>query len=692
MSIAKRIAIFVPVLIVAVVLAVALFDWNSLRGSVARSISARIERPVSIGGLHAALFTIHPRVRVTDLRIGNPDWAGGGDMVAIDRLDVQVRWLPLLWGDLVLPRVVAVRPTVRLFRASDGRANWVFGNGRASTETKNSPTRLPVARQLLIESGTLSAEDQIRKLVFQGTVAAEASTQAQNSAFRLNGRGELNRKPFQLTITGGPLVWAESHKPYPFQVQMVASDIRATADGVLPKPLDLGELDVNLSLSGQDLADGYYLTGFALPNTPPYSLSGHLKRTGMTFQVSGVNGTLGGSDIHGTINVKVNAGHPVLSADLMSRKLNLADTGPAFGGQAPTAAEEAQAAASTGHPEKAATQHAITKAVTQGVTPGGDRAAAADKYLLPTAKLQVERLRGMDATVHYRAQEVKAQTMPLRAVDAQLRLKDNVLRIDPFAFTMPEGKVAGRTVIDVRHDVPAEDVDLRLTDVQLDQFHTKGDSMPPFEGTLVGRLKLHGTGDSVHAFASSADGTLSMVVPHGEIEQAFAELTSINVANGLGLLLTKKDQQTPVRCGIADFTAHQGVAQVKQIVLDTQVVLITGKGDVNLHDEKIDLSLNGQSKKFRIGVARTPVLIGGTLRHPSIGVKTGKLASQGAVALALGTLATPFAAIAAFIDPGLNKSADCQALLQDAKNMGAPVSAAAVPDPEGSQARPARPH
>ena len=50
--------------IVALVLAVAFFDWNSLRGPIARSLSARLERPVSIGGLHAALLNPHPRLRV----------------------------------------------------------------------------------------------------------------------------------------------------------------------------------------------------------------------------------------------------------------------------------------------------------------------------------------------------------------------------------------------------------------------------------------------------------------------------------------------------------------------------------------------------------------------------------------------------------------------------------------------------
>src|ERR1700728_4524956 len=53
---------------------------------------------------------------------------------------------------------------------------------------------------------------------------------------------------------------------------------------------------------------------------------------------------------------------------------------------------------------------------------------------------------------------------------------------------------------------------------------------PPLEGTLAGRIKLHGTGGSIHKFASSADGSLSIVVPHGQIRAALAEFMGINVA------------------------------------------------------------------------------------------------------------------------------------------------------------------
>lgn len=182
----------------------------------------------------------------------------------------------------------------------------------------------------------------------------------------------------------------------------------------------------------------------------------------------------------------------------------------------------------------------------------------------------------------------------------------------------------------------------------------------------------------MHAFASTADGTLSIVVPHGEIEQAFAEFAGIDVVRGLDLMLKKKQKETPVRCGIADFAAHDGIAKVKQVVFDTKPVIVTGLGDVDLRDERVHLQLNGAPKKFRLGVLRTPIEIRGTLRHPAIGIKGSKLLAQGAAATVLGAIGTPLAAIAAFVDPGLNRSANCRALIADAKTMGAPLRTAAA--------------
>jgi hypothetical protein len=53
-------------------------------------------------------------------------------------------------------------------------------------------------------------------------------------------------------------------------------------------------------------------------------------------------------------------------------------------------------------------------------------------------------------------------------------------------------------------------------------------------------------------------------------------------------------------------------------------------------------------------------------------VSAGKTAGQGAVAAALGVLATPLAAVIAFVDPGLAKDQNCSQMLAAAEQKGAP--------------------
>ncbi len=55
-------------------------------------------------------------------------------------------------------------------------------------------------------------------------------------------------------------------------------------------------------------------------------------------------------------------------------------------------------------------------------------------------------------------------------------------------------------------------------------------------------------------------------------------------------------------------------------------------------------------------------------------MKAGAALSQGGIAAALGFL-NPFAAILAFVDPGLAKDANCAALTQTAAHGKAPVKA-----------------
>jgi uncharacterized protein involved in outer membrane biogenesis len=159
---------------------------------------------------------------------------------------------------------------------------------------------------------------------------------------------------------------------------------------------------------------------------------------------------------------------------------------------------------------------------------------------------------------------------------------------------------------------------------------------------------------------------MSFIIPDGEINEAMAELTGINVTRGLGLLLAKNETKTSIRCGVVDFRAQKGEMNAKTMFIDTTDVLITGRGDISLNSEALNVALQGNPKKLRLTRVRAPITVKGTLAHPAFGIDAGKLAEQGAVATALGTLLTPVAAVIAFIDPGRAKNKDCVASVSDA--------------------------
>jgi uncharacterized protein involved in outer membrane biogenesis len=508
----------------------------------------------------------------------------------------------------------------------------------------------------------LKIADQIRRLSFSGTVSAHETTSGPNATgFQLAGDGRLNAKPFKMRITGGPLLNVSPDKPYPFDALISAGDTVLTAKGAIPHPFNLGEAHAALAIRGGNLADLYYLTGLALPNTPAYSISGQFSRDNMIYHFDRFVGRVGKSDLEGSMQATTsNKGRPYVRADLKSRALDFTDLGSLFG--------------ATGKNKPSAPHLALgAKALA---------AAAASKpatNLLPDAPLDVERVRGMDADVSYKAVTVRAApSLPLRQVSLGVKLDHGVLTLNPIDFDFPQGRLGGSAVINARNSVQTDAVDLRLTGVRLQDFLTKGAATPPLEGLLDARARLTGTGDSVHKAAATSNGEVTLVIPRGLIRQAFAELLGIDASKGLFMLLAKNDHQTDIRCAVADFRVHDGVMQAHHIVLDTGVVLVNGQGDINLNDETINLSFTGKPKQFRLIRINAPIVVTGRLTSPAIGVKIAGAAAQAGVATVIAAAVNPLLLILPFVDPGLAQNADCAGLVSTAKSEGAPVKTSAT--------------
>jgi uncharacterized protein involved in outer membrane biogenesis len=637
------------VIILGLILFLWLFQWNWLRGPVGALASARLNRTVVIAGdLDVHPWSLQPRVEANDLRIAQPGWVkAGGDMARVGRISVQIELLPLFAGRAVLPRLEIVRPRVSLIRLADGRSNWSVGGGGGAG------AKLPAIRHFTIIDGQLSLKDARRKTTFSGRVFTdETAGGAGKGVFALRGVGRLNGARFLADVTGDPLLNISPDRPWPFRADIRAGSTHIVATARILKPFDLGGFDGDVMVSGADLNDLYALTGLALPNTPPYRLRARLIRRGTLYSFEKAAGRVGDSDVAGTLTVQTRGERPFLTADLRSRRLDFDDLGSLFGGAPSTRKGE------TASPEQTAM--------------AGRMQAA--RRIFPDATLQVDRIRAMDAKVVYRAGTVNAPGLPLTQVQLDLDLKDGVLTADPVAVTFRRGAVRGVVRLNAQDDTPRTDLDLRLTGARLEDWITVTSAgRPAIEGQIVARAKLTGYGNSVRKAAGSADGTLTVVAPSGQMRQAFAELLGVNIFRGLILLLSEDPRQTPIRCAVADFRVTDGVARANRIIIDTGVVRVEGSGVVNLKTERLNLRFEGQSKKPRLLRLFIPIKVEGPLTKPDIDLQTGDAVAQGGVAAALATLLTPLAAILPFVEPGLAKDANCAALVAEGRARGAPV-------------------
>lgn len=606
-------AVLVTVLGLLVVLAtaLALVDGNHLRGPIADYLSNRYGRQIRIDGeLHTRLLSLHPAFVAERVTIGNPAWTPPGAMANIDRLSVVLD-LPLFGQTYAVRKLEMEGADLHLRRDADGHANWLWqppgilpGKG------------IPPLYSLSIPNAHLALDDDRRHLVFDGTLTTKDTPSERTAGpLRIEGKGHLNGRDATFTIEGEPLANVARSKPYSFTLNARSSNSHLAGHGSVDNPFSFRKLEATFAAEGEDLKDLYYLAGVMLPNTGPYRLSGKLARDNTRFRLSELAATFGESDLHATIASEMDAGgHTHVDVDLRSHRLRIMDLGVRAAGRA------------AGPP---------------GTKP----------LLLPELEIRVDGIRRSDAAVTFHAKELDAGRLSFRMVAGKMTIDHGLVIVPQLSADLPDGKVSAHVRFDGRPEIPTASLDLNVADVRLGQLARKDPTQPPLDGPLHGHLKLTGRGRSIHAIAADANGSVIAILPEGTMRASLAELTGIDL-RGLRMLLTKNKDETPVRCAVARFQLHKGTLTAQTLVIDTDPVLITGGGTIELNTEALDLQIQGHPKHVRLLRVQAPVAIQGTLAHPSIGVEKEGRKFQ-------------------LVDPGHGKDVDCATLLTETKT-GAP--------------------
>ncbi|WP_068680341.1 MULTISPECIES: AsmA family protein [unclassified Variovorax] len=649
-----RVGAVVLGLLAALLLLLALFPWDALRGPVNRYVSEQTGRKFEITRrLDVDLGWRAATVKLDGIEFANPPWAREPYLVRAERATFDIRLWPLLSKRVVIPRIFLASPALGLQMEEDGRRTWALGKDTADEGT------VPVIGLLEVDRGTLDFLAAHLGVDLGADFSYDSSRGELPLDFRIKGR--YQRQPLTAEGRTGNVLQlnAAGQPPFPLEIDAAAGHTRLKAKGTVAELANLDGVDARFELKGQNLGDLYGLLGIALPQTSPYALSGELRKRAKLWEAAGLQGKLGLSDIGGDMKFDQSNKVPFLSGALRSRVMDMDDLGPLIG--LPPTERSAKAI------EGLAPPPSITEVKRARRDPG--------RKVLPTATLDFERLRAMNAEVKYTADRIRnVRELPLDKGSVQVKLRDGVLTLDPLNLGVAGGSLAGAVRIDGAQNPADIRAALDVRRMQLSRLIPKVETMRTSFGKLDGRINLSGRGNSVASWLGNASGDVAALTGRGEFSNLLLEFMGLDGGEIIKFLL-RGDENVVLRCAAMAFDVEKGTMVSRSVVLDTEDTLFNASGQINLSKETLDFVVRPQPKDRSILSLRTPLIIGGTFASPSAGLEAGSLATRGAAAIVLGAL-NPLLALAATVETGPGADADCQGVLAQAKRPGAGEAAA----------------
>lgn len=664
----RVVAIVLAVIVVVIGAAVIVLKSDVPRRIAEWQASATLGRKVTIGELDIGL---PPKLRiiVKNLAIANMDTGTAENMVEIERTEAVVDFWALLRGKLDVLLIALDRPLIVAEKDKSGRANWQF-HDRNEPATEAAPN-FPV-RKLLVHEGQVIYRDPTEQIDIGIGIDSTPAGEAGVERMKLDGKGRIAGNDFKLTgVADTVLNLQNKDQPYAIELEASAGQTHARIAGTLKEPLRAEGLVADLHLEAHDAYDLYQLTGIAIPPTPPYKLDGKLYRDGQIWRLEPFTAQVGQSDLRGKLTFDVGGERPKLSGDLTSKKLRFADFGGFVGAKVGDTGESGIQRVQRKSEEKQA----------QG-KPTRPPPKTSSATALPDTEIDFERLKAMDAAIHFRGTSIEAPIVPVHEVATELTLDNGLLRVKPLRFAIGEGKIDLTLTLNGRQKPASYDAAMSVTRVPLGEIlravERKLKQYQTSTGTIGGRAEIKGQGNSVKGLLSTANGHLGLAMEKGEIGSILIEALGFDIAETLGFAI-EGNKPVPLRCMIADFEFIDGIMGSKTFVIDTTDTNITGEGSINFKTEQVHFRLVPHPKDFSPFTTRAPININGTLGNVSITPDATVLGARGALAALLGVVLTPFAAPLAFIDVGLGKDSDCAAFVQEVrtrierqKNQGTP--------------------
>jgi hypothetical protein len=593
----------VAALISAAWLIIAHYDYNKLKPQIERAFKEATGRDLILGGNLDLKIGFTPSLVVSNAALRNASWGSRPEMAEIKRFEVHLALIPLVFRHVEVKRIVLVSPDILIETNPAGESNLDFikkiGAEGAKKETPAAEKVDLTINEMGIEDGRISYRNGKTGEVYVVIVERfDASAGSADSPLRVALKGSYNGKSFEVKGNLVPLAGLRNAgRPWPFSLTLGAAGATVGLDGTIKDVVNLQGFDIKVLVKSKDVTGIGEFLGKPVPIHGPLEMSCRLTGPGpKVYQVSELKVAVSGSDLEGSLGVDMSQARPVVTGDLLSKRLDLR----------PFAEKEK----------------------TSSKTP------PARQKVFPDSPLPLGPLGLADAAVSLKAAEVLSPRLALHNLFASLALKAGHLSVKPLTAVISGGSLEGHFDLEPRGKAAQVETMVTISQLDLGAMLRELKKKTILEGRVDGRIKVSGRGDSIAGLMSKLSGMTYAVMGEGRINNKYIGLLGSDMGSNIFRMINPFNKESPftaLSCLVCGFKIGSGVAETTALVVNSDSMSVVGEGTINLRTEGLDFNFKPIPKEG-IGTGITgklslsldeltrPFKLTGTLARPTLAI------------------------------------------------------------------------
>lgn len=596
----KKLLIVVGVLVALVAAALlilpSLVPAERIRQEVVTQVKGATGRDLAIDGKVSVSAFPGLSVQVNSVSLSNPPGFQGKEMVRLGALDVRLKLLPILSGKVEVDSFVLIDPVIMLEVNRQGRANWVFDNGKPAEKPAEKPepgkqggglsdlslgqVRIDNGKLTYIDAkaGTREEIDGINLTVelksLDNPLKAKGALKYHGKAIDLAADVARPRALMDNGATPAELAVATEAVKLTFKGEAAASTLRGDLDLTVPSVRGLVQWATGKPLDAPGSGLG------------PFAVKGKLAASGSKVALSQAVIGLDAIKANGDLSVDTGGARPSLKGKLDVDALDLNPYLP---------------------PEQPATK-------SNGGTGNGGPAAKSD---WSDAPIDASGLKAADVDFALTVGSITVRKIKIGKSALRLVLDNGRAKADLSQLELYQGSGKGTLALDGSQPGIGLDASFTLKGLAAEPFLTDAADFDRLSGTGNANIQVAGRGKSERALISSLNGK-------GELTFTDGAIKGINLAEmvrnvGSAFTAGGGSQKTDFAELGGTFTIASGIVTNKDLALRSPLLRVEGAGTVELPprtmhyriEPKAVATLEGQGGRTDLGGITVPVIVEG---------------------------------------------------------------------------------